>query len=173
MTLYAAATTQTFTGTVGSTFDIALAISPGSYEVRMTRIEVAFVEMSTTNPNVTSPTAWSYKNQLRRRVGGSASGGTAFTPTPLRQGAVASSSTARFGTLSLTGTDVFVASAGLLGWATGDPVALTYETPFDLTFSPGSPFIFTMFITVTGGGTLTITPAVTCFFEELRLSWPY
>lgn len=173
MTTYAAATTQTFTGTVGNTFNVALAISPVLYEIRVTRIEVAFVEMTSTNVSVTNPTAWSYKNQLHRRISGTASGGTAFTPTPMRQGAAAASSTARFGTLSLTGTDVFIASASVLGWSTGDPLAMTYETPFDLTFSPGSPFVFTMFITITGGGTLTITPAITCYFEELRLSWPY
>lgn len=107
--------------------------------------------------------------QTWRSSASTMSGGSVFTPRPLREGAPAASAQARVGTgVVHSGTTVVIAVA-VVSAATGNPGFLgvgsgTYEYPQDTTLSPGSSVV------LTGGGDL-VTIALT--FEELRLGWSY
>lgn len=102
---------------------------------------------------------------IHRVPGATLSGGTVYTPNPLRQGAPAAAAQARVGDgVTYTGTAIRIATAVVGANSSG-----TYEFPFETTLSPGSVVVFDGLAQSDG----TNYSKMTLFFEELRLGWSY
>lgn len=165
MTAYAASATYSDSAS-GTGLDIGLTISPVSYEIRIIRFEYGLVGL---NFGVSGGTATLTPVTGIRYTTGTASGGTAITPSPLRQGSATASATSRYGTVSSTGTQVRVAQMTPIPW-TDVPSGAGYDFPLDVTVSPGSVMMFAL-SSYHSTGTMQI--GLTAYFEELRLAWHY
>jgi hypothetical protein len=178
MTAYSVAVQTTFASTIANSgnVDLNFAIVPGLYEIKVSSIEYSMLNTVQTTASQYAPSAWGYP-EVYRNNGGSASGGTAITPSPLRHSAAAASATSRVGTgTTVSGTPVFLTATPNFGNITF-PLSANYAFPYDVTVAPGSSFLFSIVTRVndggSGGATITATVRIAMYFEELRLSWPY
>lgn len=152
----------------GSSTSAVITIAPVTFEVRIITT-FAFGTSSGGGSSVSSiPT--------NGGLATSTTGGTTVTPTPIRTGSVASSSTCKNSFSTITGQQVlYVALASGSGGSITGPTGLTtyggggaasWSPPVDIIVSPGQIF-WAQMNAADGNG------AVICWFEELRLSWPY
>lgn len=165
MTSYASAAIYS-DGSSGVGLTIGMTISPVLYEIRLVRFEYGLVSL-----NFSSSGGLATISPIRalRYNTGTASGGTAVTPSPMRQGSAAASATSRFGTVTSSGTGIDVAQMPVLPWS-DSPQSQNYDFPLDITVSPGGVVYFRM-ESYHSTGTMQI--AMTAYFEELRMAWHY
>lgn len=174
MTFYVMSTTESHSVTAGTTVASRIyALSPVSSEIRITQLYWAMLGVSGSDETFTP--VFGYAPSVYRNTGGSASGGTTVTPTPLRSDATAASTTARWGSaVSISGTQTYVYSPLPLTGSNTTAASNTYKFPSDFIISPGAVFSFAtggIFGTGSSGATINGTVQVQLYFEELRLSW--
>lgn len=172
MTVYSiSATYSQDAGTGGSSATVSIILLPGSLDVRVMQYDYT-VDSWSTNVSVANPASWTFGNKARRNIGGTASGGTLITPTPMRQGAAAASATCRYGIATTSGgTSAFINALPDVPYPGGG--FNSYVWPQDLVISPGSMLVVSFPATWTGSATTTLLTSATLYFEELKLSWPY
>jgi hypothetical protein len=164
VTAYAVNSTVRATGGTASHTSAGLvAVTAGSFELKLTRIEAWTAPVITVSGDfwagdVTAPIS---------RYSGAASGGTAITPLPMRQGAPPSTATGRYANpLTVGGT-----SSLLAGFYTGATATSSYDFPLDVTISPGSSIVVQPYLGTTSGN--SYEALIVIYFEELRLTWHY
>lgn len=143
-------------------WDKSLALKAVTYEIRVVRVEV---ENDDYEFNAASG-AYDYyplTTDIFRYTSGTPSGGTAVTPSPLRQGAPAATATSWSGATAPAGTATTVGRN-----FAGSPSIGTWDPPGDLTLSLGAVLFLPTPGTITQGAA-----SYQIYFEELRLSWHY
>jgi hypothetical protein len=150
MTTYSASVATTS----GSATGLALAVTAGSYEMRVPQVTIS---VGTTGTGVVCAGVVNYYT-------GTASGGSTVAVTPLREGSVAATATAKSGGTAL-GTQNILAEQGGTGG-----LNFTYQPPFDTIISPGSTLLVTLTIST---AEVQQSLSIVAYFEELRLSWHY
>lgn len=174
MTAYVFSTTDSMSVTAGNSASSRIyALSPGSFEIKITQIYYSMMNIGTTE-NTFLP-VFGYAPTVYRYSGGSASSGTSVTPIGLRASAASPSTTARWGTgVSISGTQTLMYYPLPLTGSSSNQASVTYAFPSDFIISPGSVFAFVtgnIFGTGSGGATISGTVQVQLYFEELRLAW--
>jgi hypothetical protein len=143
-----------------------IGIKPNTYEMRFTQLVAANIGTNY------------IEIDFYRQTGSTLSGGSAVTPTPLRDGAQPCSATARYGaslTVSGTALPLFLvyenSASGSVSYYGGleseSAGAVTGSSPLPITVAPGGVFY------VTFSSAYTLYTYVTIFFEELRLQGSY
>ena len=141
-----------------------LSVTANNFELKLVQAEISIANIyfSSTGGSVIAGA------KVYRYDGGTASGGSALTPAPLRQGGPAATATARSGGVSFSGTQRVITQQ-----TSGIPAAITYAPPFDLTVSPGSSLVLSL-ACPSNQPSVTFTGCyLALHFEELRLSWHY
>jgi hypothetical protein len=143
----------------------SLTLTPVSYDVKIAHVGFTSSDGGTGSGNIL---------QCSTHLVGGTSGGTAVTPLPMRQGALAATATSKYGTTwtSIVSTlGVVTGSGPSFSYTNGTTnfysttVSGTFQPTFDLILSPGS----TLWTSVGGNGGVYLF----IYFEELRFSWPY
>jgi hypothetical protein len=163
MTAYAAY--GTVTGSSGQV-SVELFVAPGTYEIRVPSIHLDY-DVFQANSAVVSATVGYYT--------GGMSGGSTVPVATMRQGAPATTATAKTGATG-SGTQFIIGTFGagttvpptppLTDYALDDG-SFIFEPPFDWILSPGTA----VFVNISSFGSTTLD--VVIFYEELRLSWHY
>lgn len=141
-----------------------MAVTPVSYEIKIPQIQFTgswYDGVSNTQSVFTATVSYG--------TGITTTGGASVTPTPLRQGAVAATATAKTGITSVSSLGNNTADYANVGGS----VSFNYQPPFDFIVHPGSVLIVSFLSSLAPSGGIVLDMACSVFFEELRLSWPY
>lgn len=179
MTVYAVSASSSFSGICGMTApSLAIAISPQSFSVRVIQVDMGMaVGGAVPGPNVVYTSLARYTPSITRYSTGTSSGGGSVTSAALRHGAPAVSSTSRTGTsVSVSGTGTLIAQLQQVAAQAQTNDQKSFAPPADFTIDPGGVLLIQTNTIGTFGQSdqnVSGTPALTVYFEEYRLSWPY
>jgi len=125
-----------------------VAIKAVSYPVKIARIDVSFSTAGFV-------TAYRY-------AGATLTGGSTLTPAALRDGAPASTVSAKSG-VTTSGTSTIINS---FGSSSG-----SFSYPFDVIIQPGNALRLNHYQLPAGGGSASPVYLFTVYYEEIRLAW--
>lgn len=182
MTAYSTTVSTTFDAIAGDTVTgIRIAISPQSFEVRILQVEFALDDVGGDIANSQFGIYWTsrayFTPNITRYASGTASAGTSVTPAALRHSAPACSALARTGTnVAVSGTAEIVVPRPIVSAPSQAKEQTVFTPPADITIKPGGVLVIqTGNIGCFGQTDKSVkgTARLSCYFEELRLSWPY